>query len=61
MRDLAEAGIAVLMISSEMMEVIGMADRVFVMREGRMTGEIVGTEIDEERIMHLATTAAEAA
>jgi ABC-type sugar transport system ATPase subunit len=61
MRDLAEAGIAILMISSEMMEVIGMADRVFVMREGRMTGELVGAEIEEERIMHLATTAAEAA
>ena len=57
MRELADSGIAILMISSELTEVIGMADRVLVMREGRMTGELVGAAIDEERIMHLATTA----
>jgi ribose transport system ATP-binding protein len=55
MRDLADSGIAILMISSELTEVIGMADRVLVMREGRKTGELTGAGIDEESIMHLAT------
>ena len=57
MRELADSGIAILMISSELTEVIGMADRVLVMREGRLTGELTGTAIDEESIMHLATSA----
>lgn len=55
MRELASKGLAVLMISSEMPEVIGLADRVFVMREGIITGELGGDEIDEERIIQLAT------
>ena len=55
MRDLAERGLAVLMISSEMPEVIGLADRVFVMREGVITGELRGAEIDEQGIIRLAT------
>jgi len=55
MRDLAERGIAVLMISSELPEVIGMADRVVVMREGAITGELTGPDITEQQIMHLAT------
>jgi ABC-type sugar transport system ATPase subunit len=56
MRELADAGLAVLMISSELTEVIGMADRVIVMREGRITGELQGADATEESIMHLATT-----
>jgi ribose transport system ATP-binding protein len=55
MRDLADAGMAILMISSELTEVIGMADRVIVMREGRVTGELMGGDVTEESIMHLAT------
>lgn len=55
MRDLAEAGVAILMISSELIEVIGMADRVIVMREGRVSGELPGLTATEEGIMHLAT------
>lgn len=55
MRDLADRGLAVLMISSEMPEVIGLADRVFVMREGVITGELRGQDIDEQRIIQLAT------
>ncbi|MFT6169928.1 MAG: ribose transport system ATP-binding protein/rhamnose transport system ATP-binding protein [Celeribacter sp.] len=55
MRALAQKGIGVLMISSELPEVIGMADRVFVMRDGNVTGELVGTDVTEEKIMHLAT------
>jgi ABC-type sugar transport system ATPase subunit len=56
MRQLAAAGVAILMITSEMTEVIGMADRVIVMREGRITGELLGCEATEEGIMHLATS-----
>jgi ABC-type sugar transport system ATPase subunit len=56
MRELAAAGVAILMISSDMIEVIGMADRILVMREGRITGELPGREATEEAIMHLATS-----
>ena len=56
MRELADAGLAILMISSELTEVIGMADRVIVMREGRISGELPGCEATEESIMHLATS-----
>src|SRR5262249_42724691 len=56
MRELAAAGVAILMISSELTEVIGMADRVIVMREGHVTGELLGSEATEESIMHLATS-----
>jgi ABC-type sugar transport system ATPase subunit len=56
MRELADFGLAILMISSELTEVIGMADRVIVMREGRVTGELPGCDATEESIMHLATS-----
>jgi ribose transport system ATP-binding protein len=56
MRELADAGLAILMISSELTEVVGMADRVIVMREGCITGELEGDGATEESIMHLATT-----
>lgn len=55
MRQLADRGLAVLMISSEMPEVIGLADRVYVMREGVITGQLEAEEIDEQRIVQLAT------
>jgi ABC-type sugar transport system ATPase subunit len=56
MRELAASGVAILMISSELTEVIGMADRVIVMREGRVNGELRSDEATEESIMHLATS-----
>jgi ribose transport system ATP-binding protein len=55
MRSLADKGLAVLMISSETPEVIGLADRVVVMREGVISGELTGDQISEERIIALAT------
>jgi ABC-type sugar transport system ATPase subunit len=55
MQDLAEAGIAILMISSELPEIVGMADRAIVMREGRIVGELLGDDISEEIIIGLAT------
>jgi rhamnose transport system ATP-binding protein len=53
--ELAGRGVAVLMISSELPEVLGMADRVLVMHEGRITGELSRAEADEERVMRAAT------
>ena len=53
--DLAGTGLAILMISSELPEVLGMADRVLVMHEGRITAELRRDEADEERVMRAAT------
>ena len=58
MRGLAARGIAIMMISSELPEVVGMADRVVVMREGVVAGELSGADISEASIMDLATRAA---
>jgi ribose transport system ATP-binding protein len=55
MEQLAADGLAILFVSSEMEEVIGMSDRTLVMHEGRLTGELSGEAITEERIMSLAT------
>lgn len=62
--DLAAEGVAILMVSSELPEVIGMSDRVLVMREGELVGELddsPGREITQENIMNYATGAAEVA
>ncbi len=59
--DLAGRGIAVLMISSELPEVLGMADRVLVMHEGRITAELPRSEATAERVMHAATASTEGA
>ena len=53
--ELASEGLAVLMISSELPEVLGMADRILVMFEGRLTAEFPRAEADEERIVRAAT------
>ncbi|WP_460497370.1 sugar ABC transporter ATP-binding protein [Glycomyces tarimensis] len=53
--DLAADGVAVLMVSSELLEVLGMADRVLVMREGRIAGELDRADATEEAVMLLAT------
>jgi ribose transport system ATP-binding protein len=55
MEKLATQGIAILFVSSEMEEVLGMADRVYVMHEGRISGELKKEEMSEESIMQLAT------
>lgn len=56
-RALADEGRAVLLISSELPEVLALADRVVVMREGRMTGALTAAEATAERIMTLAVAA----
>ena len=53
--ELAQQGIAILMISSELPEVLGMADRVLVMREGRLTGEFSRAQATPEAVMFAAT------
>jgi len=55
MSELAGEGLAVLMISSELPEVLGMADRVLVMHEGRLTAEIARDDADEESVIRAAT------
>ena len=54
MRKLAESGVAIVMISSDMEEVINVSDRVAVMHEGRVTGVLERAECTEENIMRLA-------
>lgn len=56
MEELAERGVAVLFVSSEMEEVLSMSDRILVMHEGRVTGELVGDQCSEEAVMRLATS-----
>ncbi|MCB0052751.1 MAG: D-xylose ABC transporter ATP-binding protein, partial [Caldilineaceae bacterium] len=55
MNDLAERGVSIIMISSELEEVLGMSDRVMVMHEGRSTRTLDIAEANQERIMALAT------
>ncbi|MBD2438902.1 sugar ABC transporter ATP-binding protein [Nostoc sp. FACHB-110] len=62
--DLAAQGVAILMVSSELPEIVGLSDRVLVMREGELVGELdnsPGKEITQEKIMHYATGASEVA
>lgn len=55
MNRLAAQGVAIIMISSELPEVLGMSDRTLVMHEGRIAGELSGKDATQERIMGLAT------
>ena len=54
MRGLAREGVAIMMISSDMEEVLGVSDRVAVMHEGRLTGILEREACSEEAIMRLA-------
>lgn len=60
MSDLANDGVAILMISSELPEILGMSDRILVMREGRITGEFMRDEATQEKIMAAAVAAEKA-
>ncbi|SDZ25320.1 monosaccharide ABC transporter ATP-binding protein, CUT2 family [Micromonospora pattaloongensis] len=57
-RDLAAQGVGVLLVSSEVPEVLGLADRVLVMREGRVIHEAPGSELDEETVLDLVMAGA---
>ena len=60
MNKMVEEGMSIIMISSELLEIIGMSDRIYVMHEGRITGELSKEEATEEAIMRLATNMEEA-
>jgi rhamnose transport system ATP-binding protein len=55
-QSLASAGLACVVVSSDLPEVLALADRILVMREGRLQGELPGAGATEEAVMHLATT-----
>lgn len=54
MNRLVEQGMSIIMISSELPEVLGMSDRLYVMSEGTITGELLAEEADEEKVMAMA-------
>jgi len=56
MGELTAQGVAVIMVSSELPEILGMCDRVMVMHEGRVRGELSRDEATQERIMELILT-----
>ena len=55
LRDLARGGVGIVVISSELPELIGVCDRVLVVREGRVSGRVTGVDMTEENIMRLAS------
>jgi ribose transport system ATP-binding protein len=55
MHQLAEQGIAVIMISSELPEILGMSDRILVMHEGTVAGELTRAEATQEKVFTYAT------
>jgi L-arabinose transport system ATP-binding protein len=57
-RSLAANGVAVLFISSELPEILGISDRILVMREGRITGELTAEGATEEQVLRLALSEA---
>jgi ribose transport system ATP-binding protein len=59
MLEIAAGGGAVVMVSSEFPELLGMADRIVILRAGRVVGEISGAEADQEKILEYATSGTE--
>lgn len=55
MNKLVNEGMSIIMISSELPEILGMSDRIYVMSEGRITGELAPDDATQEKIMELAT------
>ena len=55
MNELTASGVSIIMVSSELPEVLGMSDRIVVVHEGRIAGELLHGEADQEKIMTLAT------
>lgn len=55
MNELTKEGVSIIMISSELPEIIGMSDRVLVIHEGKSVGIVEDSDINEEKIMNLAT------
>lgn len=61
MEELAAQGVAILFVSSEMEEILGMSDRALVMHEGQLSGELQRDELSEEAVIQLATSVSAAA
>lgn len=55
MKDLVKQGMSIIMISSELPEVLGMSDRVYIVSSGKIAGELTSEEATQEKVMHLAT------
>ncbi|MBL8049872.1 MAG: sugar ABC transporter ATP-binding protein, partial [Anaerolineales bacterium] len=55
MKDLVKQGMSIIMISSELPEVLGMSDRVYIVASGKIAGELSSEEATQEKVMHLAT------
>lgn len=55
MNRLVEQGMSIIMISSELPEVLGMSDRIYIVSSGRLSGELPVKEATQEKIMHMAT------
>lgn len=58
LREYANAGNGVIVVSSEMPELIGLCDRILVLHEGRLAGEVAGSTATEQELIHLATGSA---
>ena len=56
MRELAESGKSVIMVSSDMPELLGMSDRLVIMREGRVAGTLLRPNFSQERVLEIAST-----
>jgi len=55
MTKLVQQGMSIIMISSELPEILGMSDRVYIVSSGKITGELPIEEATQEKIMQLAT------
>ena len=60
MYDFVENGGSIIMVSSEMPEVIGIADRVYIMREGYISGELSDVELSEQTLIQHASITSDA-
>jgi ribose transport system ATP-binding protein len=54
MNELVNRGVGIIMISAELNEILGMSDRVIVMRKGRIAGEVSGDQTSEEQLVSIA-------
>ena len=55
MNRLVDQGMSILMISSELPEILGMSDRIYIVSSGKIAGEMTASEASQEKIMELAT------
>ncbi len=58
LREYADAGNGVILVSSEMPELLGLCDRILVLHEGALVGEVNGRNATEQELIHLATGSA---